>query len=338
LVLFGQRFHKHDWLDQLPFGSLVVDLYRACAEPNEELLHMLTLRIIDACAPQAEIHVKACEYANGFLRKHGRKLTDHKISFYYFVDSILVHHDLKYSDGDNFNLISDTAESLTRVISDHRANLEHLDVRIDLPGVSRATLYAACPVAPNLIGLDLTKKKLLWASRLDRQKRPDLLLKIAARLRREAPELRIDLFGSAVLDAFDPAAFGGCPNIAYHGRFDKFEALPLADYDAFLYTAMFDGLPNVVLEAMAAGLPVIAPGVGGIGEAVTEDTGFLVEDSPDDAVLVERYVQAIDTLYQNEQETGKRRANAVALIRKRHSQEAYLQRLSEIFGMPVAAE
>jgi glycosyltransferase involved in cell wall biosynthesis len=50
-------------------------------------------------------------------------------------------------------------------------------------------------------------------------------------------------------------------------------------------------LPNAVLEAMAAGLPVIATAVGGIGE-VLEDrrTGLLVAPG-DPAVLADRICQ-----------------------------------------------
>ena len=69
-------------------------------------------------------------------------------------------------------------------------------------------------------------------------------------------------------------------------------------YDAFLYTSAFDGLPNVLLEALSAGLPVIAPDVGGIGEAVVNEvTGRLIE--ADDDTLVARYAQAICSLYED---------------------------------------
>jgi glycosyltransferase involved in cell wall biosynthesis len=59
----------------------------------------------------------------------------------------------------------------------------------------------------------------------------------------------------------------------------------LADADAFVLASFSEGIPMAVLEAMRAGLPVIATRVGGIPATVTDGgTGVLVDSGDVDAL------------------------------------------------------
>ena len=65
------------------------------------------------------------------------------------------------------------------------------------------------------------------------------------------------------------------------------------DADIVVLTSDCEGTPNVVLEAMASGLPVVATAVGGVPEVVVEDeTGFLCPASSED-LLVDRLLRLI---------------------------------------------
>ena len=132
--------------------------------------------------------------------------------------------------------------------------------------------------------------RLLWASRITSQKRPELVSAIVRSLRKFFPTLKVDIFGQ--LDIEDGELHFDVPGLTYCGPFDGFQSLPIENYDAMIYTSYFDGLPNIILKSMASGLPVIAPDVGGISEVVISgQTGFLVPDDLDDGKLIRAYTQ-----------------------------------------------
>ena len=61
----------------------------------------------------------------------------------------------------------------------------------------------------------------------------------------------------------------------------------LAASDVFVLSSRSEGLPLSILEAMAAGLPVVATNVGGVPELVVqEETGFLVPPGDPQALAV----------------------------------------------------
>jgi glycosyltransferase involved in cell wall biosynthesis len=62
--------------------------------------------------------------------------------------------------------------------------------------------------------------------------------------------------------------------------------------DAMVLASGYEGLPHAVIEAFAAGVPVIAPPVGGVGEAVTHGENGLLVDPPTEM----NFVRAISEL------------------------------------------
>ncbi|WP_022798878.1 glycosyltransferase family 4 protein [Thermus islandicus] len=119
--------------------------------------------------------------------------------------------------------------------------------------------------------------RLVMVARFAPPKDHALLLRALAGLR-ELP-WTLDLVGEGPLLPQAQAlarALGLAERVRFLGaRRDVAEVL--AQAQVFVLATHWEGLPLSVLEAMRAGLPVVATDVGGVGEAVVEgNTGFLV--------------------------------------------------------------
>jgi glycosyltransferase involved in cell wall biosynthesis len=62
----------------------------------------------------------------------------------------------------------------------------------------------------------------------------------------------------------------------------------LAAADVLLLTSISEGIPLTLIEGMAAGLPVVATDVGGVGEIVEDGTTGFLAPAGDDAILADR--------------------------------------------------
>jgi glycosyltransferase involved in cell wall biosynthesis len=83
-----------------------------------------------------------------------------------------------------------------------------------------------------------------------------------------------------------------------------------AALDAFALTSKSEGLPLVIPEAMAAGLPIVATAVGGVPQVVDEsETGFLVDYGDEEALRARLCALDADRrLARKCGETGRERA------------------------------
>ncbi len=103
------------------------------------------------------------------------------------------------------------------------------------------------------------------------------IIEVARRLRDFRPELRFVLVGRGPDEAVLRRMAEGVPGVVFAGHSDQV-ADCLAAFDLFLFPSRREGLGSILLDAMAAGLPVVATRVGGIPELIEDGcNGRLVE-------------------------------------------------------------
>jgi phosphatidylinositol alpha-1,6-mannosyltransferase len=117
----------------------------------------------------------------------------------------------------------------------------------------------------------------LSVSRLVPIKNVGLFVDAIAIARNRRPDVRAVVVGDGPLESAlkqRASALGIGDAIRFAGYVDQRE-LPrwYRAADVFVLSSDFDNSPNVVLEAMASGLPVVATDVGGVGEFVETPSG-----------------------------------------------------------------
>lgn len=156
--------------------------------------------------------------------------------------------------------------------------------------------------------------------RLTPVKRVDLLLEVARRVERERPgTFEFLIFGDGPLRAElegQASALGLGDSVRFMGFTDQ-PAPRLSRMDLMLLTSDHEGLPMVVLEAMALGTHVVSHAVGAIPEVLEGgEAGTLVEDQDPEA-----YALAILAATDQREATAGRTARARDVVRERYSAE-----------------
>lgn len=189
------------------------------------------------------------------------------------------------------------------------------------------------------LGLKDDEKVLLAVGRLSREKGHADLVRALARLRERQPETDFKLVilgegpertaveeGARRLGLIERIVFAG-----HASDVRPFYALA----DALALPSHSEGSPNVLLEAMAAGVPVAATRVGGVPEiAADEETALLVPAHDAGALAV-----ALGRLLSDPQHARTLAERARVHVLKHFSPKAYARALVEIYRelLPAAA-
>lgn len=173
--------------------------------------------------------------------------------------------------------------------------------------------------------------RVFWAGRFDLPKRLDVLARVLRHARSAGFPLEVHYYGLEVM---------GTPGLSEtlasleklgairHPPYRSFAELPLERLDAYLLTSEWEGVPLTVLEAMASGVPVVAPLVGGVGEVLTAATGYPVPAFDDEV----GYLAAFRAIRDDYPEALRRAAAARELVQQRFSPEAFDAVLERLEG------
>jgi len=169
------------------------------------------------------------------------------------------------------------------------------------------------------LGLPPDRRLLVFAGRPAREKRIDVLVEAVERL---GDPYTLLLIGAGVGAA--PADASRVISLPYERDAVGLARL-LASCDAFVHANDAEPFGLVVLEAMACGMPVVAPPVGGVAETVDNQVGQLAARSSASA-----FAEAIEALFVR----GPRQVGAAARARavSRHGWPGVFERLCGVYA------
>lgn len=166
-----------------------------------------------------------------------------------------------------------------------------------------------------------------WVSRIEEFKGTEIL-KALAHLR---PDDEFHLFGpvQGKLDALGL----DIDNITYRGVIDDLSSADFSAHDGFLFTSLFEGMPNVVLEMSQHAVPMVLADVGGLRGTFDDAAAVFVEHCATHEKTAVDFSAALDRV------AGLTNAELIDMVTAarcqvlaRHSPEAHLLGASKLLG------
>jgi glycosyltransferase involved in cell wall biosynthesis len=168
--------------------------------------------------------------------------------------------------------------------------------------------------------------RIVWSGRMAAEKGLPQLIEITRELQERNLDVSLSLIGDGPAQpAIERSAATLKPGtVAWHGYVSDESAYfaLLREGDVFVYPTQADAVPKVVVEALAAGLPVVANDVGAISQLIGGDQRGRAVARTKPAQLAD----AVEELLHDPDERGRMRTNALAWAGS-HTDEAQAQRL-----------
>jgi glycosyltransferase involved in cell wall biosynthesis len=313
------------WLGRVAKDIPVVELGRLARELSEAERILVLVRLLLQTKAKT-VHIIQSELGWQTFQKHSKSLQAERKAV--FASLYCDEYDSTgHPHGYARSYLASTLPHLSGIICDTAYYPKELNKRYGADLRRIHTVYFPSVSDNSSRYISSNTGDILWAGRITQQKRPDILLEIAMAM----PDIHFRIKGYAVSREEKQLEKKICqlPNVTFTGPYENGHLVEDGDlFSIFLYTSAWDGLPNVLLEATLAGLPIVASAVGGVSELISAETGYYV----DEIGSTEAYVEAIRRALSHQEERYNRWGNALDLIRRRHTHDCFLENMIGIDG------
>lgn len=209
----------------------------------------------------------------------------------------------------------------------------------DMVAPERVAVVSNGTPDPGVTARPRESQRVLFLSNLRPRKGVEEAIAAARLVRARLPDVVFDFVGDALDEEYGlrvraaTAADSGIrfhPQVTGHAKSDL-----LASCAALLFCPIEpEGHPRVVLEAIAAGLPVVATDQGAIAETVIDGEGGFVLTEPDPALLADRLVRLLEDPDLRDQMGAAARRRYESTFSQERADLRLADWLSELWGQP----
>jgi glycosyltransferase involved in cell wall biosynthesis len=180
--------------------------------------------------------------------------------------------------------------------------------------------------ARDALGIPRNAPVVGWIGRFTPEKGPDVILDTMSML--DDTSVHLVMVGGGRMEADlrkQTRTYGMSRRVIWTGVLPG-AARYLRAFDVLALTSRTEGTPMVLLEAMAAGVPIVARSVGGVGDMLNEGEAFLVS-----APGVRAVASALELALGDRTESSRRAEKARARFDQEFSVGPWVQRHQDIY-------
>ncbi len=322
ITVIATQPSENEWSSNLPSNTSFIDFGNITDGLTDQDKDILMTRLISHTKCK-NLHIINSGFGFEWVIKHGEELKKR----HYNINASSFCYD--YIPGTNYEwqvefadpYIVEGYDVINRIFTDNKAIIE-FDAAKNGFDPKKSTVHYQPIIEGFVEPKNITSSgqiRILWAGRIAEQKLPKVLLEIGKKL--DGKNYHIDVYGY-FYDHFPKNMFDGIEGITYRGPFNGFRSIDINQYDALLYTSIIDGVPNIILEAIAAGLPVVASDSGGIKEVIKEkSTGYIVHDK----MSPNAYLEKFSEIRKDPKAANRYARNAQELLSRQHSWKQFVK-------------